>query len=134
MENSSPVSTPIDPRAPLVKADESEPAYEKQLYQQMIGSLIYLVTCTRPDLGCVVSFLSWFASYPLLCHHTAIKRVFNYLAGTRTTSLVYIHYQSINIPLLISGYSDADYASCRDTHRSISNYLFLLNSCTISWL
>jgi len=134
MENSRPVSTPIAPKAPLVKADESEPAYEKQLYQQMIGSLMYLVTCTRLDLGFVVSFLSRFSSYPLLCHHTAVKRVFRYLAGTRSTSLVYTHRSSMDIPLLITGYSDADYASCRHTRRSVSGYVFLLNGCAISWL
>jgi len=115
MENSRPVSTPIDPKAPLVKADESELAYDKQLYQQMIGSLMYLVTCTRPDLGFVVSFLSRFSPHPLLCHHTAVKRVFRYLAGTHSTSLVYTCHSSIDIPLLITGYSDADYASCCDT-------------------
>jgi len=103
-----------------VKADESEPAYEKQLYQQMIGSLMYLVTCTYPDLRFVVSFLSRFSSHPRLCHHTAMKRVFRYLAGTRTTSLVYTRRSSMDIPLLITGYSDADYASCRDTLHSVS--------------
>jgi len=134
MENSRPVSTSIDPKDPLVKADESEPAYEKQPYQQMIGSLMYLVTCTRPDLGFVVLFLSWFSSHPLLCHHTAVKRVFRYLAGTRTTSLVYTRRLSMDIPLLITGYSDADYASCYDTCYSVSGYVFLLNGCAISWL
>jgi len=134
MENSRPVSTPIDPRAPLVKADESEPTYEKQLYQQMIGSLMYLVTCTHPDLGFVVSFLSRFSSHPLLCHHTTVKSVFHYLAGTRTTSLVYTRRSSMDIPLLIAGYSDAHYASCHDTRCSVSGYVFLLNGCAISWL
>jgi len=134
MENSRPVSTPIDPKAPLVKADESEPAYEKQLYQQMIGSLMYLVTCTRPDLSFVVLFLSRFSSHPLLCHHTAVKRVFRYLAGTHSTSLVYTRRSSMDIPLLITGYSNTDYASCRDTRRSVSGYVFLLNGCAISWL
>ena len=134
MENSRPVSTPFDPKAPLVQADESEPAYEKQLYQQIIGSLMYLVTCTRPHLGFFVSFLSRFSSHSLLCHHTAVKRVFHYLAGTRTTSLVYTRHLSMDIPLLITGYSDADYASCRNTRRSVSGYVFLLNGCAISWL
>jgi len=134
MENSRPVSTPIDPKAPLVKADEFEPACEKQLYQQMIGSLMYLVPCTRPDLGFVVLFLFRFSSHPLLCHHTAVKRVFRYLGGTHITSLVYTRHSSMDIPLLITGYSDADYASCRDTRRSVSSHILSLHSCVISWL
>jgi len=134
MENSRPVSTPIDPKAPLVKANEFEPAYEKQLYQQIIRSLIYLVTCTRLDLGFVMSFLSRFSSHPLLCYHTAVKRVFRYLARTCTTSLVYTRHLSTDIPLLITGYSDADYTLCHNTRRSVSGYIFLLNNYTISWL
>jgi len=134
MENSRPVSTPIDPKAPLVKADEFEPAYEKQLYQEMIGSLMYFVTCTHLDLGFVVSFLSRFSSHPLLCYHTAVKRVFRYLAGTHTTSLAYTCRSFVDIPLLITDYSDVDYASCHDTRRSVSGYIFLLNGCAISWL
>jgi len=100
----------------------------------MIGSLIYLVTCTCLDLGFVVSFLSGFSSHSLLCHHTAAKRVFRYLAGTRTTSLVYTRRSSVNIPLLITSYFDANYTSCHDTRHSVSGYIFLLNSCSISWL
>jgi len=134
MENSRPVSTLIDPKAPLMKAVESEPAYEKQPYWQMIGSLMYLVTCTRPDLGFVVSFLSQFFSHPLLCHHTAVKRVFHYLAGTCSTSLGYSHRLSMYIPLLLTGYSDIDYASCHNIRRSVSGYVFLLIGCANSWL
>ena len=117
-----------------MKADKSEPAYEKQLYQQMIGSVVYLVTCTRPDLGFVVSFLSRFSSHSLLYHHTAVKRVFRYLAATYTTSLVYTRHSCMDIPLLITGYSDMDYTLYHDTYCSVSGYVFLLNSCAIFWL
>jgi len=134
MENSRPVATSINPKAPLVKADESEPAYEKHLYQQMIGSLMYLVPCTRPDLGFVGLFLSWFSSHPLLCHHTVVKRVFRYLARTRSTPLINASRSCMDIPLSITSYSNAGYASYRDAYYSISSYVFLLNSCAISWL
>ena len=133
MENCRPVSTPIDPKAPLVKADGSEPPHERTAYQQMIGSLMYLVTCTRPDLAFSVSFLSRFSSHPLKSHHTAVKRVFRYLAGTRNVSLMY-HRLSTSVPLMLTGFSDADYASCRDTRRSVTGYVFMLNGCAISWL
>ena len=92
IENCRSVQTLIDPKAPLVKADGSEPPHEWTLYQQMIGSLMYLVTCTRPDLAFSDSFLSRFSSHPLKCHHTAAKTVFRYIAGTRFLSLKY--YQS----------------------------------------
>jgi len=97
----------------------------------MISSLIYLVTCTYSDIGFAVSFLSHFSSHPLQCHHTAVKRVFRYLAGTHSFSLVYIRHISSDIPLLITGFSDADYASRCDTRRSVTRYVFLLNGCTL---
>jgi len=95
---------------------------------------MYLVTCTHVDLDFVVSFLSQFFSHPLLCHYTTVKRVFRYLARTCTTFLVHTRRLSMDIPLLITGYSDTYYASCRDTHYCISGYVFLLNGCAIFWL
>ena len=89
MDSCRPVSTPIDPKTSLVKASDSDPVFEQNLYQRMIGSLMYLVTCTRPDLAFSVSYLSHFSSHSLERHHTAVEKVFRYLAGTRSMSLKY---------------------------------------------
>lgn len=112
----------------------------QQLYQQMIASLMYLVTCTRPDLAFSVSFLSSFSSHPLKVHHLAVRRVFTYLVGIRNFSYTASPISSTSLfsssafSLSLTGYSDADYAACRDTRRSVSDYVFLLNGCAISWL
>src|SRR5205807_8583835 len=132
MENCRPVSTPIDPKAPLVKADGSQPPHECTAYQQMIGSLMYLVTCTRPDLAFSVSFLSRFSSHPLKSYHTAVKRVFRYLARTRNVSLMY-HRLSTSVPPMLTGFFDADYAFCRDIGRYVIGYVFLLFGCAVFW-
>jgi len=122
VENCRSVQTPIDPKASLFKADGSEPPYERTLYQQIIGSLMYLFTCTHPDLPFSVSFLSRFSSHPLKCHHTAAKIVFPYIAGIRFLSLKY--YQSpTSLPLELYGFSDADYDSCCDTCRYVTGYV-----------
>ena len=84
MEQSRPVSTPIDPKSQLHKATDDELPVDQNLYQQMIGALMYLVTCTRPDLAFCVSYLSQFSSRPLDIHHTAVKRVFHYISGTHS--------------------------------------------------
>ena len=114
MESCRPVSTPIDPKTSMVKASDSDPDFEQNLYQCMIGSLMYLVTCTRPDLGFSVSYLSRFSSHPRERQHTAVKRVFRYLAGTRSMSLKYKHSPTL-VPLSIVAFSDSDYASSRNT-------------------
>ena len=133
MDNCRPVSTPIDQKTCSVKASDSDPIFEQNLYQRMIRSLMYLVTCTGPDLVFSVSYLSRFSSHALERHHTAVKRVFRYLAGTRFMSLKYNRSAS-SVPFSIIAFSDSDYASCRDTRRSVSGYAFMLNGCAISWL
>jgi len=77
----NPVTTPLDLNQKLVKALPDEPAVDTNLYQQL-GSLMYLVTCTRPDIAHAVSVLSQFCSHPLEVHHAAVKRVFRYLSVT----------------------------------------------------
>ena len=79
------------------------------LYQGMIGSLMYLVTSTCPDLAFSVLYISHFSSHPLERHHTAVKRVFRYLAGTRFMSLKYQRsHASVPLPIEIGR------ASCRE--------------------
>ena len=87
----------------------------------MIGSLMYLVTCTRPDLDFSISFLSCFSSHPLLCYYTAVKRVFCYLSGTQHLSLKYSQ-STTSVPLHLSAFSDADYASCCDPNCCVSGF------------
>ena len=124
MESCRPVSTPMDTKTSLVKASDSDPVFEQNLYQRMIGSLMYLVTCTCPDLAFSVSYLPRFSSHPLERHHTAVKRVFRYPAVTCAISLKYKRSPA-SVRLSIVAFSDSDYASCRDTRRSVSGYAFM---------
>ena len=133
MDNCRPVSTLIDAKTSLVKASDSDPVFEQNLYQRMIGSHMYLVTCTRPHLAFSVSYLSRVSSHPLERHHTALKWVLRYLAGTRFMFLKYNRFPT-SLSLSIVGFSDSDYASCRDTRRSVSCCTFMLNGCAVSWL
>ena len=91
---------------------------------------MYLVTCTRPDVAVSVSYLSPFSSQPLARHHTAVRRIFRYLAGTRSMSLNYKRCPT-SVPWSIVAFSDSDYASCCDTRRYISGYAFMLNRCAL---
>ena len=129
MEQSGPVSTPIDPKSYLHKATDDELPVDQNLYQQIISVLIYLVTCTHPDLAFCISYLSQFSSCPLNFHHTAVKRVFRYISGTRSYVLIYPRSGSVKL----EGFLDASFANCLDTRRSYTGYVFQLEKCTISW-
>ena len=134
MSNCKSVSTPIDHAAKFESAPKGTPPFEQNLYQQMIGALLYLVTCTRPDLAFVISFLSQFSSCPLESHHTAVKHVFRYISSTKSFTLKYSRLSNASAsPFSLHGYSDADFANCLDTRRSFSGYCFMLGDAVISW-
>ena len=69
----------------------------------MIGSRMYLVTWTRPDLAFSLSYLSHLSSHPLPCLHTAVNWVSRDLAGTTSMSLKYKHSPT-SVPLSIVTY------------------------------
>ena len=54
MNDCKPVKTPVDPGQRLVKASEDERALDQPLYQSVVGSLMYLATCTRLDIAYAV--------------------------------------------------------------------------------
>ncbi|KAI1001438.1 Retrovirus-related Pol polyprotein from transposon TNT 1-94 [Podosphaera aphanis] len=129
MHDCNPVSLPIDCNHRLMSAIDGEPRANATLYQQIIGSIIYLVSATRPDLAYTISHLSQFNSDPSITHLGVSKRVLRYLKGTRDLKLTY----KFESPLVLNGYCDASYGNCLDTRRSFAGYLFQLGESTICW-
>jgi hypothetical protein len=72
-------------------------------YSQIIGSLMYLASATRPDISFAVSKLSRFTSNPRSGHWCALERVMRYLRGTSAYGLHYTGY-----PAVLEGYSDSN--------------------------
>jgi hypothetical protein len=129
MEDCKPVSTPIDPNHRLKAIEVDEHSTDTTAYQQIIGSLMYLVTGTRPDLAYTITHFSQFHSSPSITHLTAAKRVLRYLQGTKDRPVVYPWNNQLNIV----AYTDASYGNCLDTRRSFSGYIFQLGDGPISW-
>ncbi|UYV84129.1 hypothetical protein LAZ67_X001289 [Cordylochernes scorpioides] len=116
-----PVSTPLDISFPISKGDCPTDEEEKERmkaipYRELIGSLLYLANCTRPDLMFSVTRLAQFASNPGRRHWQAAKHVLRYLHGSINLSLVYRRTDSNDV----CAYSDADWASDIDDRRSNS--------------
>ena len=61
---------------------EGEPVDQK-LYQQAVGSLMFLQTATRPDLSFSVNQVARFMHDPRESHWTAVKRILRYLIHTQ---------------------------------------------------
>lgn len=97
-------------------------------FKELVGSLLYLVTCTRPDIAHAVSVASRTAE-PTEAHWNALKRVLRYIKGTREVG---IHFRWEKVPQLI-GYSDADYANDVETRRSTTGYCIMYGAGPIAW-
>jgi hypothetical protein len=130
MESCKPVATPLPPHAKLSRDTNEEPldTEERAAYKSLVGTLIYLMVCSRPDLAYAMSVLSKYLDKPTRDHLRAAKHVLRYLRGTSDLVLVYKRGNNTLI-----GYSDADWAGDLDERRSTSGYLFTLNGTAISW-
>ena len=130
MWEAKPVSTPMETSAKLVPAEDGFQAEQKQKtrYQSAVGSLMYAMLGTRPDLAFAVSVVSRYAHNPTQKHWGAVKRIFSYLKGTVHLQLTFEGSLSDLI-----GYTDSDWAGCTATRRSTSGYVFNVGSGAISW-
>ncbi|XP_073051721.1 secreted RxLR effector protein 161-like [Primulina eburnea] len=124
-DDSALARTPIDTSQHLSKnRGESMSQLE---YSRVIGSLMYLMSCTRPDIAYAVSKLSRFTSNLGVEHWKAIIRLLRYLRYTRDHGLHYTRY-----PAVIEGYSDANWISDMKDSKSTSGFVFILGGAAIA--
>ena len=102
-----------------------------KVYRQIVGGIIYLMSCTRPDLSFVVTMLSQFMSNPTSGHMIMAKHVLRYIKCTMHFKLI---FKKSDIPINIDGFCDADWAASQD-RKSITGYCFQLSTQgpLISW-
>ncbi|KAE8999955.1 hypothetical protein PR001_g18918 [Phytophthora rubi] len=98
--------------------------------REMIGSLQYVVDCTRPDMANVVRCLGKYNGFFTRENYTMAKRAIRYLIGTEHFGLV---YRPTIAPPLLTAFSDADHAMCKDTSRSTTEFVLQLNGYTWMW-
>ena len=118
---------PISNMMPTQDIKLKEKLFNTKKYQQVIGSLLYLATCTRPDILFAVVKASRNASKPSLYDWENVKRIIKYLKGNSNYGIKYTKNKNLNI------YVDADYAGDNDTRRSTTGYVINFDSGPISW-
>ncbi|KRZ03009.1 Retrovirus-related Pol polyprotein from transposon TNT 1-94, partial [Trichinella zimbabwensis] len=127
MESCKSVATPGDPSIKLSKdmaPSNDDETNQMQLipYQAAVGSLIFLMNCTRPDISFEVSKVAQFAENPGLSHWKAVQRIFRYIKGTEDLKLVYcsnLKRDKIGIPSMenqhqLIAFCDSDWAGDAD--------------------
>jgi hypothetical protein len=128
MSESNAVSTPIATGTKLIKAMEDNELVDPKQYQSIVGSQMYAMLCTRPDIAFGVSMVSQFNSEPTSTHEAVTKRILRYLNGTKDWGITF----QGNVGLKLEAYSDADHGAGHD-RRSILGYIFLLAGAAITW-
>ena len=121
------------PKGLTKKEDSKEFNPRKELYWSIVGSLMYLIIATRPDLASLVGIVSRYLSNPTEEHLTAVKRILRYIKRTKEYVLTLGRTYSKIEPSDIYGYADADWANDANTRKSTTGYVFYTGRGVISW-
>ncbi|CAI7833118.1 unnamed protein product [Closterium sp. NIES-53] len=128
---SSPQATLLSTRHSLSALPSDESVEPSGPYPELVGCLMYLMTCTRPDLAYPPSILARYVApgrhRPE--HMAAVKRVLRYLCSTLGLELVL----GGRSPVVLTGHADASWVDNMGTQRSSQGYTFSLGSGSISW-
>jgi hypothetical protein len=134
MSNAKPVSTPLASHFRLSKDQSPKTEEEKDFmakvpYASAIGSLMYAMVCTRPDIAHAVGAVSRFMTNPGKQHWEAVKWILRYLRGTTDRCLCFRRGE-----LKLQGFVDADFAAEVDHRRSTTGYVFTVGTTAVSWI
>jgi hypothetical protein len=101
-------------------------------YPSVIGSMMYAMLATHPDLAFAVGVLGCYAANPKHCHWEFAKRCLHYLKPTQDMEL---KFDGADVPLNMNfhGYVDADWSGDPDTSKSTSGFVFISNRGAIGW-
>ena len=122
--------------------DELLDARGKDRYMELVGTLMYSATTTRPDTVHAAYALACHMQAPTRRHMIAAERVLRYLAGTAKVGLVFGAHNGSKLSdtngdrkLLVEAcaYADADWANSKIDRRSITGWVTKLNGDTLSW-
>ncbi|KAH9750881.1 Integrase catalytic domain-containing protein [Citrus sinensis] len=136
MNDAKQVQTPLANHFKLSAAQCPQTDAEQQKmacipYSSVVGSLMYAMVLTRPDISHAVSLVSRFMANPGYEHWRVVQWIMRYLKGTLEVGLVYGGEDKNGHTLI--GYVDADFGGDLDKRRSQTGYLFTLGGCIVSW-
>jgi hypothetical protein len=127
LSDAKPASVPMSASVKLVKEGSTSLADGGYPYRELVGSLLYLSVCTRPDISQAVGALARFVSAPQKEHWDAARALLRYVRGTSSFGIWYGFKRGLH------GWCDADYAGDLVTRRSTTGFVFTLNGGAVSW-
>jgi len=135
-EQTKPVSTPLASHfklsAQLSPSTDAEREYMLQVpYSNAVGSLMYAMVCTRPDISHAVGIVSRYMHNPGKGHWQAVKWILRYIQKTVDVGLLFERDDTLGQGVI--GYVDSNYAGDLDKRRSTTGYVFAFVGGPISW-
>ncbi|KAH9790306.1 Integrase catalytic domain-containing protein [Citrus sinensis] len=100
-------------------------------YSNAVGSLMYAMVCTRPDISHAVGIVSRYMHNPGKGHWQAVKWILRYIQKTMDVGLLFERDDTLGQGVI--GYVDSDYAGDLDKRRSTTGYVFTFAGGPISW-
>ena len=109
---------------------QNESEYMNKIpHASTIGSIMYVMLCTRLDMLYALSMTNRYQLDLGECHQTVIKNILNYLRRTKDAFLIYGGEEK----LVVKGNMNASFQSNKDDSRSQLSYVFYLNDNAINW-
>jgi hypothetical protein len=133
MDESRPVATPMAMKLHKRKTDEE--ACDPTIYPSMIGSLMYAMTATWPDIAYAIGVLSRYNHDPSNERMVALKHVFRYLNGRKDWRLRFegaLGESTLEGEVALRCYVDSDYAGCPDDYKSTSGLIITFGGA-VDW-
>lgn len=130
IDEAYPLTVPIEGYEALLPSQPDEARTNQLEYQQRIGSLMYTMVATRPDIAFALGKLSQFSHDPCVCHRVALDRVLRYLRGTLNYALVYNFKSSTGDPI---SFADAAYGDDSDDRKSTNGHTMLIGNGAVIW-
>ncbi len=127
--------TPMEPKITLMNAgdDYVVNAEVTRTYQSMIGSLNFLMVCTRPDIAYTMTRLAQHNQKPTSTHFDAVKRLLRYLRGSTGAGITYSRNTDDDDHCSLIGFCDSDWATDANDRRSVSGFVFMMFGGAVSW-
>jgi hypothetical protein len=133
MSKAKPVSSTLAGHLKLSSKQSLTSEKEKEEMKKVpcasaVGSLMYSIVCTKPDIAHDVGIVSRFLSNPGKEHWTAMKWILRYLKGTSRVCLCFGNGKQV-----LDGFTNVDMAGDIDSRKSTSGYLITYSRGVVSW-
>jgi hypothetical protein len=122
--------TPMRDYEKLRPRQSYEERHDANEYQQVVGSLMYAMVHTRPDLAFALGKLSQYMQDPSESHWTYLKALMRYVRSSIDLRL----YYGPRTKSKLTVYTDADWAGQKSDRKSTSGGVAMLYSGPVYWI